>query len=404
MNINTYLGLLGGAYCFDRRATGVLLSPCSRVGADLIVPNADFALILDADTIVSSDYTPKLMQRFHEPGGERLALVQSPYSTFPGERGVLQRTAGAQTDIQYLVHQGLTYYDATYWVGANALVRIAALRELAEHGVERGFQIVKFIRDRTLIEDTETTIDLVSRGWRLFNYPERLAFSMTPPDFGSLLIQRLRWASGGVLLIPKLLAYLRQRGRIAGRLREGFMRLHYLISLGPVSMALLIALGLSWVKEVRSGGVLGIGLIYYAMYARDLHLVGYRWHDIFRVIALNLVLIPVNVMGMLSSLARAALGLRPQFRRTPKVLGRTRVPAPYLLAEFALLALWLTQVVLSLVKGAILVGILMLVHAVFVAYAIGAFIGYRNSVIDIIAGTRGRGADCDVSDSTDWQA
>jgi hypothetical protein len=49
-------------------------------------------------------------------------------------------------------------------VGANALVRVAALREIAERDVERGYEIVKFIRDRTLIEDTESTIDLIGRG------------------------------------------------------------------------------------------------------------------------------------------------------------------------------------------------------------------------------------------------
>jgi hypothetical protein len=41
----------------------------------------------------------------------------------------------------------------------------------------------------------------------------------------------------------------------------------------------------------------------------------------------------------------------------------------------------------------------MLFHALFVAYAIGAFIGYRNGVVDILAGVRGRVRDFDVPDS-----
>ncbi|MBA3317796.1 MAG: glycosyltransferase [Gemmatimonadales bacterium] len=389
MNINAYLALLGGSYRLESGAAGLLLSRCPAADADLVVPDADFVLILDADTIISPDYTQTLIRRFRGAVGERLAVVQSPYSTFPGDRGVLQRVAGAQTDIQYLIHQGLTYYDATYWVGANALVRVAALRELAVREVERGFDIVKFLRDRTLIEDTESTIALVSKGWRLFNHPERLAFSMTPPDFGSLLVQRRRWATGGVQLVPNLLAYLRQRGRITRRLPEGFMRLHYLISLGPVSMALLVTLGASWDKELRTIGLLGVGLVYYAMYARDLHLVGYRGHDILRVIALNLVLIPVNIAGMLSSLWHGISGGKPRFRRTPKIDDRTRVPAGYLLAEFTLLALWSAQVVVSLARGDNMVGAFMLVHAVLIGYAISAFIGYRNSVVDIVAAARG---------------
>ena len=49
-----------------------------------------------------------------------------------------------------------------------------------------------FITARTVIEDTGSTVDLVARGWRVHNHPERLAYSATPPDFGSLIVQRRR--------------------------------------------------------------------------------------------------------------------------------------------------------------------------------------------------------------------
>ncbi|TMH25800.1 MAG: hypothetical protein E6H63_14345, partial [Betaproteobacteria bacterium] len=69
-----------------------------------------------------------------------------------------------------------------------------------------------------VIEDTESSIDLINRGWQLYNYPERLAFSATPADFGALLIQRRRWANGGLIILPKLLRYLvRGPGRTLAR-------------------------------------------------------------------------------------------------------------------------------------------------------------------------------------------
>lgn len=386
MNINSYLALLGGSYRCDPADRGVVLTPCAPGAADLTIPDADFALVLDADTIIAPDYTRTLLPRFRGPEGERLAVVQCPYSTIPGDGGLLQRIAGAQTDIQYLVHQGLTHYNATYWVGANALVRIAALRDVAVREVEDGVEVIKFIRDRTLIEDTESTIDLVARGWRLLNHPERLAFSMTPTDFGALLIQRRRWANGGVLIVPKLLASMRRRGRLADRLVEGFMRFHYLISLGPVSIALLVALSVVWDKDIRTAGLFCTGLAYNVIYARDLHLVGYRWHDILRVVALNLVLIPVNIMGMLSSLAQGVTGRKPRFARTPKVRDRTRVPVRYVVAEFALLLLWAVSAASGLVRGRLVVGAVMLLHTVFLAYAIRVFLGYRDSVDDLAVG------------------
>ena len=41
---------------------------------------------------------------------------------------MLERIAGATTDLQYIVHQGVTRYRAAYWVGANVLLRLTALR------------------------------------------------------------------------------------------------------------------------------------------------------------------------------------------------------------------------------------------------------------------------------------
>ena len=76
-------------------------------------------------------------------------MTQTPYSTIPDAPEFWSASSSATTDIQYLLHQGFTAYHATFWVGANALLRVAALRDIATDGVERGFPIRKFIRDRT---------------------------------------------------------------------------------------------------------------------------------------------------------------------------------------------------------------------------------------------------------------
>ena len=133
-----------------------------------------------------------------------MAIAQTPYSAFPGAATRLERIAGATTDLQHIVHQGLTYYDATFWVGANAVIRKKALDQIAETSYIGDWEIKQYIKDRTVIEDTESTIDMGIHGWRLFNYPERLSYSATPPDFGSLCIQRRRWANGGLLILSKL--------------------------------------------------------------------------------------------------------------------------------------------------------------------------------------------------------
>jgi cellulose synthase (UDP-forming) len=214
------------------------IEECASVAANIIVPEAEFTLTLDADSLVLSDYILKLAQLMNlHP---KTAVVQTPYSAIPGSRSWLQRAAGAQTDMQYIIHQGFTHFRATYWVGANALLRLAALRDIQQTISERGYPIQVFIQDRTVIEDTGSTIDLVRKGWCLHNHPERLAYTATPPDFGSLIIQRRRWANGGLIIFPDLLRYAVENNSPRPRVPEVAMRAYYLCSPAITSLALIL--------------------------------------------------------------------------------------------------------------------------------------------------------------------
>ena len=59
------------------------------------------------------------------------------------------------------------------------MLRLAALKDICQTTTERGHPVQVFIQDRTVIEDTGSTIDLVRKGWFLHNHPERLAYSAT---------------------------------------------------------------------------------------------------------------------------------------------------------------------------------------------------------------------------------
>src|SRR5262252_286713 len=383
MNLNSYIGLLGRDWRFAGQPGELRLEPSDRVNADLSVPDADYVLMLDADSIIAPDYTLRLALFLSEPGHERVAVVQTPYSAFPGAPGMLERTAGATTDIQYIIHQGFTAYGATFWVGANALARRAALEDIAEVDTERGYPIRRFIQDRTVIEDTESTVDLIARGWRLHNYPERLAFSATPQDFGSLLIQRRRWANGGLLILPKLIGYLSRRPGPFTAVREGFMRCHYLASLTVVTAGLLLLLTLPF-DDSRGGAWIPLtALPYFSLYARDLRLSGYRAADILRVFALNLMLIPVNLGGVLLSIHQAWTRRKSPFGRTPKVQGRTAASPHYLVAEAVILTSWLVGSLLELAQGRFLHAWFVFANAALLAYAVIRFIGLRDGWTDL---------------------
>jgi cellulose synthase/poly-beta-1,6-N-acetylglucosamine synthase-like glycosyltransferase len=383
MNLNSYIGLLGRSFHERRCGAEIFLEPAGTGRADLAVPDSEFLLIVDADSLLTPDYALRLIHLMRLPGRERVAIAQTPYNSFPGAPTGVERIAGATTDIQYLIHQGFTRYGATYWVGANAVVRTAALVSIATHGSERGHEITRFIRDRTVIEDTESTVDLLAGGWRLYNYPERLAYSETPPDFGSLLIQRRRWANGGLIILPKLLRHLAGQPAGRGSLLQGLMMTHYLTSLTAVNAGLLVVLAFSFEDSIRNAWLPLTAIPYYLLYARDLRAIGYRTLDLLRVYALNLVLIPVNLVGVLGSLEQAIAGKKAAFGRTPKVKGRTRVPAIYLIAEYGILAQWLTGLLRDLLQGRPLHAVLTVANIGFLAYGIARFIGIRHSVHDL---------------------
>ena len=315
-----------------------------------------------------------------------MAVAQSPYSAVPGAPNAVERIAGATTDIMYVWQQGSTWLNATYWIGANAVIRTTALEDIATDGAERGFPVTRFIQDRTLIEDTESTVDIIRRGWELHNYPERLAYSATPPDFGSLIIQRRRWANGGLIILPKLLRYLfapaQRRLSIIG---EAFMRIHYVISEAAVNSAIVIVFAVPLWTGIFSWWIPLSAAPYFALYTLDLKREGYRWSDMLRVYAMNLLLVPVNLAGMFNSLRQALTGKKVPFGRTPKVAGRVVAPAVYIATEYALVTMLAAGATLSLIQGHLLHGTFALGNAVFLVFAIVSFIGLRNGWQDLRA-------------------
>jgi len=383
MNLNSYIGLIGKSFRQVIRSDGLHLEPAVGPATDLTVPDTDFLIMLDADSLLTPDYGIRLIYHMNQPGNERVAVAQTPYNTIPGAPGILERIAGATTDIQYLIHQGFTAYSGTYWVGANALLRKAALDDIAQAGLERGFPVTRYVQDRTVIEDTESSIDLIARGWTLYNYPEPLAFSATPPDFGSLLIQRRRWANGGLLILPKLLGFLSRGPNRISKVKEGFFRFHYLFSITAVNFGLVILLSFPFEENARSLWLPLTALPYFYLYGRDLAQIGYRWIDLPRVYALNLMLIPVNIAGVLDSIRQGITGRKVPFGRTPKVENRTATPAFFIIAEYALFFMVLLGLAMGVFKGFWIHAAFSLYNLAFLAYAIVRFIGLKESREDL---------------------
>ena len=278
--------------------------------------------------------------------------------------------------------------NATFWVGANALLRFDALRDIRVEVMERGYPIARYITDHTVIEDTESSIDLAHKGWRLLNYPARLSYSATPADYGALLIQRRRWANGGLLILRSLTRYLVKKRQWKALLMEAPMRLHYLLSLTVVSFGVLAMLLYPFEELLRSPWLPLAALPYFVLYGRDLMLCGYRLTDLLRVYSLNLLLIPIHLGGVLLSIRQAITGRRSPFGRTPKIAGRTAAPPLYSLSTFALAIYCVSAGALDVREERYAHAVFALVNSLFLAYACFRLIGLRVLVDDLVVRLR----------------
>ncbi|MCX5581130.1 glycosyltransferase family 2 protein [Kaistia terrae] len=389
MNLNAYIGLMGGSYVARSTQHGAVIETTRPNSTDSIaIAGADYVLTLDADSVILNDYMLQLVHLLN--GNPTLGVAQTPYLTFPKGTAPVERIAGATTDIQYLIHQGATYFNASYWVGANALIRFEALQQIVREQVEGGKSCRVFIQDETVIEDTGSTIDLLHAGWSVHNHFAPMAYSATPADFGALAIQRKRWSNGGLIIFPMLLKqYLGNSGRFR-RLPELMLRTNYLLSpvIGNVAVFILMVWAgsdgraLVWTPLVM--------VPYFLLYGMDLKRLGYRFRDLFAVCALNLMLLPVSFAGIAASIRQIVTGKKGSFSRTPKVADRTFIPPYCFLFNGFMLLLMSRYVIEGILAGQYLGAIIPALNVSLYAYGLHHFIGFRHGFADLMLATRQR--------------
>lgn len=385
MNLNSYIQLIGHAWKEVETEKGLTLQQCAPEEASLVVPPTDYINTIDADSLMTHDYVSRLVYLMEQPENTKIAVAQAPCSSIPGSSVPIERVAGAVIDVQYHTHQGYTYWYASFWVGANAMLRMTALDAIKEIAHADGKTFAIYIQDRTVIEDTESTIDLVQKGWLLYNYPARMTFSATPADFGSLLIQRRRWANGGLIILPKLIRYAFRAPKNLRLLKELFMRFNYL-AMTTLSIAVIYLFAFySFSPRLSTPLLIYANIPLLLLYARDLKVCGYRYSDVFRVVALNLMLLPIITAGVLKQMQQMITGRKIPFGRTPKVKNRTGAPAVYYLVELGMIAYCLYMAIVHIYEQEWSPVIYAAINLVLLVYALVRYIGIRAMAEDLWA-------------------
>ncbi|MGI8684965.1 MAG: glycosyltransferase [Acidimicrobiales bacterium] len=182
----------------------------------LTVIDADLMAVLDADHVAAPGFLTHTLGYFDDP---KIAVVQTPQDFYnldsfehdANHNWADRRRRKARFNEQALFYRaiepGKNRWDAAFWCGTGALVRVAALREVGGVATE------------TVTEDIHTTIRLHRKGWRSVYHNEVLARGLAASDAGQYLAQRLRWGIGAMQVLrtenPLTVSGLRLRQRIA---------------------------------------------------------------------------------------------------------------------------------------------------------------------------------------------
>lgn len=130
--------------------------------------------------------------------------------------------------------------------------------------------------------------------------------------------------------MPKLVqhAFTRHIDRIA--IPSFLVRFHYLTSIATNSIGMLLLLFMPVDSGLFSIWMVVLAAVYFALYWRNLLQNGYLPGDVFRLSALNLMLLPINLAGVLKSIQQGVTGTRTPFARTLRLRGeQLRLHGPW---------------------------------------------------------------------------
>jgi cellulose synthase (UDP-forming) len=274
------------------------------------VIEADVVAVLDADHVARPDLLVNTLGYFDD---QRVALVQTPQdfynlASFEHSRTAARDGFNEQSLFYRAILPGKNRWQAAFWCGTNALLRVSALKEVG--GVATG----------TVTEDIHTTIRLHTKGWRTVYHNEVLARGLAATSADQYLLQRHRWGTGAMqvlradnpltihgLTLPQRLAYA---ATLLGWF-DAWRSLGYLLV--PIAVLLTGTIPI----RVPLGTFAAAFAVTFTLQQLTLWLLGRGWQRPWLAILFDLVRLPSNLAATMALFGRRTVG----FQVTPK--GRT---------------------------------------------------------------------------------
>lgn len=153
----------------------------------------DIIVTMDADMIPRANFLERTIGYFSK---NNVVFVQAPqvfYNADPFQYNLFfeDNIANEQDFFMRQLEEGKDRFNATMYVGSNALFRRTALEEIG--GFATG----------VITEDMATGMLLQANKWETIFVNETLAVGLSPETFSDLLKQRDRWCRGNIQVVKK---------------------------------------------------------------------------------------------------------------------------------------------------------------------------------------------------------
>jgi cellulose synthase/poly-beta-1,6-N-acetylglucosamine synthase-like glycosyltransferase len=152
----------------------------------------EFVGVLDADHVAGSGFLTSTLPYFHDP---RVAVVQTPQDFYNQDSfehiGSGPRAFSEQALFYRALAAGRNRWDAAFWCGTCAVVRLDALLEVGGVATE------------SVTEDILTTLKMHRRGWTSVYHNEVVAQGLAATNAEQYLTQRVRWGTGAMQVLRR---------------------------------------------------------------------------------------------------------------------------------------------------------------------------------------------------------
>lgn len=153
--------------------------------------DGELVAVFDVDHIPVRSFLRETVPFFADPA---VGVVQTPHhapNDDPFRRNFTISGDGFnEQDLFYrVIMPGLARRGAAFFAGSSGVIRRRALEQVG------GF------RTETLTEDTHTSLQLLSKGWKIVYVPRDLVHCLVPESLKGFVIQRLRWATGNLQIV-----------------------------------------------------------------------------------------------------------------------------------------------------------------------------------------------------------